>query len=196
MWQRAGVRRALLALIVVLAVLLAGVTVAALHYQPLESAGWFSSLEVTGADGQPLAGAVTRKEGIVFPDEALATVKTLDSQIVMVFPIDNHGRYPVRVTKVLAPGDHPLFAQSSVSMGDEHGGSPSRPFRPVTLRPGDVRTIKVRARPACLGTPHTPDIRYVLSQTWVEYSFLGVHHTARIPLQSYGFAIQGIKVCD
>jgi hypothetical protein len=65
MRQKAGVRRALLALIVVLAVLLAGATVAALHHQPLESAGWVSSLEVTGADGRPLAGAVTRKEATI-----------------------------------------------------------------------------------------------------------------------------------
>jgi hypothetical protein len=34
------------------------------------------------------------------------------------------------------------------------------------------------------------------SDAWIEYSFLGVHHTASVPFQSFGYAIKGITLCD
>jgi hypothetical protein len=148
---------------------------------------------VTGADGRSIPNAVTRKDGIVYPSEGLAKVQARDSQVIMLFPIENDGRFSVRLTKVLSPGNQPLFVQAVVSMGNEHGGLPNRPFQPVTLKPGDNRTIEVKVRPACLDTSgQLVSFKDVL----IEYSFLGVHHTAEIPLQSYGFALAGFKACD
>ena len=182
----------LVTVIAVLAVLIAGAAVAVLRYQPLESRGGAFGMDVIGPDGSPAPNAVTRRQGIVFPSEALATVKTLGSQVVLDFPIGNPGRFSVRLTEVRSPGDARLFAARNVSMGNAHAGWPDRPFRPVTLKPHDIRTIEIRGRPRCLETLGT---RITFNAASVEYGFLGVRHTALIPIHDYGFAVAGIRFC-
>jgi hypothetical protein len=79
-------------------------------------------------------------------------------------------------------------------MGDERDGLPYRPFRPFVLKPDEFRMIGVRVSPACLETP--PDSTTAFPGASIEYSFAGVHHTTWVPFRSYGFAVQGVKVCD
>jgi hypothetical protein len=191
MWR--VVRRIAVVVVALMAVLLTWAAVAALRYQPLNSGNGEFRLDVTGADGRSIPNAVTRKDGIVYPSEGLAMVQALDSQVIMHFPIENDGRFSVRLTKVLSPGNQRMFAQAVVSMGNEHGGLPNRPFQPVTLKPGDNRTIEVNFRPACLDTLG-PVVTF--KDALIEYSFLGVHHTAEVPFQGYGYAVAGFKVCD
>ena len=193
MGRMSGARRIVLAVVAVVIVVFAGVVVAALRYQPLKSDDGASGFDVIGADGRSILDAVKRKDGIVFPSEGLATVKSLDSQVVMEFSIRNDGRFPVRLTKVRSPGGPP-FKQRAVSMGNEHDALPDRPFRPVVLKPDEVRMIGVKVSPACLDT--RPGFRIAFPGASIEYSFAGVHHTTWVPFQSYGFAIEGVKVCD
>jgi hypothetical protein len=54
--------------------------------------------------------------------------------------------------------------------------------------------VGVKVSPACLDT--RPGFKITFPGASIEYSFAGVHHTAWIPFRSYGFAIQGVKVCD
>jgi hypothetical protein len=167
--------------------------VVALRYQPLKSEGGAFRFHVVGADGRMMLDAVRQKDGDVFPDEGLATVKSLDSQVVMEFSITNDGRFPVRLTHIRSPSGS-MFKQRAVSIGDEHDGLPGRPFRPFVLKPDEVRMVGVKVSPACLDT--RPGFKITFPGASIEYSFAGVHHTAWIPFRSYGFAIQGVKVCD
>jgi hypothetical protein len=80
------------------------------------------------------------------------------------------------------------------SPGRRVAGSPGRPFRPFVLKPDEVRMIGVKVSPACLDT--RPGFTITFPGASIEYSFAGVHHTAWIPFRSYGFAVQGVKVCD
>jgi hypothetical protein len=190
MWR--VVRRVAVVVVALMAVLLTWAAVAALRYQPLNSGNGAFGMDVTGADGRSIPNAVKRRDGIVYPSEELATVKARDSQVSLRFPIENYGRFSVRLTKILSPGNQLLFAQAVVSMGNEHGGLPNRPFQPVTLKPGDNRTIEVKLRPTCLDTSGQ-----VISfkDALIEYSFLGVHHTAEVTL-NHGYALSGFKACD
>jgi hypothetical protein len=120
-------------------------------------------------------------------------VKSLDSQVVMEFSISNDGRFPVRLTQVRSPSGS-MFKQRAVLMGNEHDGLPVRPFRSFVLKPDEIRMIGVKVSPACLDT--TPGSTIAFPGASIEYSFAGVHHTAWIPFRSYGFAVQGVKVCD
>jgi hypothetical protein len=201
---RTGLRRAAVAISVVLVTVVVAGLVYVANYAPLARGGGI----LTG-------GRVVPDEGLIRPDRTLANVLGEEFRTVnprpgdglgIGFGLTNRGPFAVEIIGIGMPyssnpleSAHVIIDVRAYRAPDPLAPTQWEPFKPFVLKPDQARDVAVIGRfPACAGgiSPinHRGSVSWITAVP-VRYRFLGVRHTQEVPLD-FAVSVEGWPDCS
>jgi hypothetical protein len=160
--------------------------VAASHYQPLSQTldGGYGT-QVESSSG---ALATFRAAGTPADPANIWTEPSGSFRVEVVFSLTNDQRFPITIDKVsppaIASGTSQVHVYFDSKPKDEgaYGMKGGPAFTPTTLGSGSQLELVIHWNQQCVPTSADSGTS-TYTGLFVEYSFLGIHHTVSVPIQ-------------